>query len=76
VLVDISDVFNEKIEAVKCYPSQLAKFPDGYYESFNRAKAELRGVQGGCSKAEAFFEEPLAKNGPFYRTRSTKSLFD
>ena len=76
VLVDISDVFNKKMKAIECYPTQLAKFPDGYYRNFNRAKAVLRGVQGGCSHAEAFFEESLPKNGPFYRTKSTKSLFD
>ena len=76
VLVDISEVFDRKLKAMDCYPSQLAKFPEGYYQSFNRAKAELRGAQGRCLHAEAFLEDPLARNSPFFRIRSTRSLFD
>lgn len=74
VLVDITNAFDKKIEAVDCYASQLAKFPWGYYEDYNIKKAELRGVQGGCSYAEAFQEEPIAQNGPFFESKSTKSL--
>lgn len=74
VLVDITEAFEKKMEAVDCYTSQLAKFPWGYYEDFNIKKAELRGVQGGCSYAEAFQEEPIAHNGPFFESKSTKSL--
>lgn len=74
VLVDITETFEEKTEAVGCYTSQLAKFPWGYYEEFNAKKAELRGTQGGCRYAEAFQEEPLAQNGPFFESKSTKSL--
>ncbi|MCW3979554.1 MAG: PIG-L family deacetylase [Candidatus Bathyarchaeota archaeon] len=74
VIVDITDAFEKKMEAVGCYASQLAKFPWGYYEDFNKKKAELRGVQGGCLYAEAFVEEPLAGNSPFFESKSTKSL--
>ena len=74
VLLDVSGVWGLKEAAVECYPTQLAKFEDGYYQRFTRAKAELRGIQGGCGYAEAFVEEPLQRNGPFYETRASKSL--
>ena len=74
VLLDVSDVWSLKEAAVECYPTQLAKFEDGYYQRFTRAKAELRGVQGGCGYAEAFIEEPLQRNGPFYAEKASKSL--
>jgi len=75
VLVDITKTFNRKMEAMECYSSQLVKFPDGYYQRFTKLKAELRGVQGGCHYAEAFIEEPLTKNSPFYQSKSTSNLF-
>jgi len=74
VLLDVSEVWALKEAAVECYPTQLAKFEDGYYQRFTRAKAELRGVQGGCEYAEAFLEEPLQRNGPFYEAKASKSL--
>ena len=74
VLLDVSDVWSLKEAAVECYPTQLAKFEDGYYQRFTRAKAELRGVQGGCGYAEAFIEEPLQRNGPFYAVKASKFL--
>jgi LmbE family N-acetylglucosaminyl deacetylase len=74
VLVDVTDVFERKMEAVGCYTSQLAKFQWGYYEDFNKKKAELRGVQGSCRYAEAFLEEPLTESSPFFESKSTKSL--
>lgn len=75
IIVDITEVFDRKMEAMQRCTTQLAKFSDGYYQRFNRLKAELRGVQGGCRYAEAFIEEPLTENSPFYETRSTQSLF-
>jgi len=75
VLVDTTTAFNRKMEAIECYSSQLAKFPDSYYQRFTKLKAELRGVQGGCQYAEAFVEEPLTKNSPFYQSKSTSNLF-
>jgi len=74
VAVDISGVMERKVDAMDCYASQLSKFPWGYYREFNTKKAELRGVQAGCRYAEAFMEEPLTQNSPFYETRCTKSL--
>jgi LmbE family N-acetylglucosaminyl deacetylase len=74
IIVDISSSFNRKIEAMKSYASQLSKFDWRYYERFNRKKAELRGVQGNCKYAEAFLEEPLPKNSPFYPIKTSKLL--
>jgi len=74
VLVDISEAMDRKRSAMDCYPSQLAKFPWGYYQRFNIKKAELRGVQGKCGHAEAFLEESLARSGPFYEVKSVRSL--
>jgi LmbE family N-acetylglucosaminyl deacetylase len=74
VIVDISDVADNKWDAVNCYASQLAKFDWGYYQKFNLKKAELRGVQGNVKYAEAFLEEPLPKNSPFYKSKVTQSL--
>ena len=74
VIVDISEAFERKEEAMGCYTTQLAKFPRGYYLKFNAKKAELRGVQGGCRYAEAFLEEPLTKDSPFFKTKATRSL--
>jgi len=74
VLVDVSNVMDEKRRAMQRHVSQLSKFTWGYYEGFNEKKAELRGVQGGCAYAEAFLEEPLPRSGPFYPVKSVSSL--
>lgn len=74
VLVDVTGAMDRKMEAVKRYTSQLAKFPWGYYQSYNLKKAELRGVQAGCMYAEAFLEEPVPSNSPFYEAKATRSL--
>ena len=74
LLIDISETMEGKRAAVGAYDSQLVKFPWGYYQRFNDKKAELRGVQANCEYAEAFFEESLAKNGPFYEAKSAKNL--
>ncbi len=74
VLVDVTGVMDRKMEAVDSYTSQLAKFPWGYYQKYNMKKAELRGVQAGCVYAEAFLEEPMPSNGPFYEAKATRSL--
>jgi LmbE family N-acetylglucosaminyl deacetylase len=74
VIVDVSEAWPRKKTAIEAYASQLAKFQGGYYQGFMEKKAEIRGVQGGCRYAEAFLEEPLAENGPFYQEKSTKSL--
>jgi len=74
VLIDITATMERKIAAVNKYESQLSKFSWGYYQSFTVKKAELRGTQAGCVFAEAFLEEPIAKNGPFYEAKATKNL--
>lgn len=74
VLVDVSETMDRKRSAILAYDSQLAKFPWGYYQTFNDKKAELRGAQANCKYAEAFVEESLAKNGPFYEVKTTRNL--
>jgi LmbE family N-acetylglucosaminyl deacetylase len=74
VIVDISNVYNRKNKAIMAYSSQLSKFTWGYYEKFNLKKAELRGVQGNCEYAEAFLEETVAWNGPFYPVKTSRLL--
>ena len=74
VLVDISDVYDMKARAIEVYKSQVAKFDWGYYQRFDERKAELRGVQGNCRYAEAFIEEALPMNSPFYVDKVTRSL--
>jgi LmbE family N-acetylglucosaminyl deacetylase len=74
VLVDVSSVMEEKRAAVEAYETQLAKFSWGYYEGLGEKKAELRGVQGNCGYAEAFAEEALPHNSPFYEAKATRSL--
>ena len=74
VLVDISDSFNLKMDAVKQYSSQLTKFSWGYYEKINEKKAELRGSQCKVKYAEGFIEESLPIDGPFYSDKTTNLL--
>jgi len=74
VIVDVAGAMDRKMEAVERYTSQLAKFPGGYYQKYNMKKAELRGVQAGCMYAEAFLEEPVPSNSPFYEAKATRSL--
>jgi LmbE family N-acetylglucosaminyl deacetylase len=74
VIVDVSECFEKKMQAIKAYTTQLKKFSWGYYQKINLKKAEMRGVQGRCMYAEAFLLEPIAQNGPFFPEKSTKSL--
>ena len=74
VIVDVSNAWPRKEAAIGAYASQLAKFQWGYYQGFMEKKAELRGVMGGCRYGEAFLEEPIAENSPFYTEKSTKFL--
>jgi LmbE family N-acetylglucosaminyl deacetylase len=74
ILIDITDGMVEKMEAIEKFKSQVAKFPSDYYQKFSRKKAELRGIQGDCQYAEAFLEESLPRNGPFYPEKSIKGL--
>ncbi|MBN2335822.1 PIG-L family deacetylase [Candidatus Bathyarchaeota archaeon] len=74
VLVDVSESIERKMDAVDRYTTQLAKFSWGYYQSLSLKKAELRGVQARCRYAEAYLEDPVPSNSPFYEAAATKSL--
>jgi len=74
VLVDVSGSYGAKERAIDQYTTQLAKFPWGYYPRVNRKRAELRGVQCDVELAEAFIEESLPKDGPFYSEKATALL--
>jgi LmbE family N-acetylglucosaminyl deacetylase len=74
VIVDITETIRRKKAAIEAYSTQLAKFPWGYYQRFGEDKARLRGAQGNCAHAEAFVEEPLAENSPFYKVKTTSNL--
>jgi LmbE family N-acetylglucosaminyl deacetylase len=74
VLVDISDHFGVKMNAIREHVSQVTKFPWGYYQRVSAKKAELRGAQCDVEYAEAFLEEALPRDGPFYAVKSTDFL--
>lgn len=74
VLVDVSNVFDKKMDAISEHISQTTKFPWGYYQKVSRKKAELRGAQCDVEYAEAFLEEALPRDGPFYSVKSTDFL--
>lgn len=52
--VDISDVFNSKLDAMKCYKSQLRDFPNPRSLKGIETLASLRGCNVGLNYAEAF----------------------
>jgi LmbE family N-acetylglucosaminyl deacetylase len=52
--VNISDVFIAKLEAIKCYKSQLRDFPNPRSLKSIEALANLRGSTVGFTHAEAF----------------------
>jgi LmbE family N-acetylglucosaminyl deacetylase len=74
LLVNISSCFDVKMRAIEKYVSQLAKFPWDYYQKVNTKKSELRGAQCNVDYAEAFIEETLSHDGPFYSNKSTNLL--
>ena len=64
-LVDISDVWEIKQEAISVYNSQLLKGGPGFYIKFQKKRSELRGIQAGVAYAEAYDLFPIPKVGPF-----------
>lgn len=52
--VNITDVFNAKLEAMKCFKSQLREFPNPRSLKAIEALANLRGSTVGFTHAEAF----------------------
>jgi len=55
LFINISDFFSYKIEAMKCYKSQLREFPNPRSVKSIEALANLRGGTIGVYYAEAFF---------------------
>lgn len=54
VWVDITDTIEDKIEAMKCYVSQIKEFPNPRSERAIRALSELRGSTICVNNAESF----------------------
>jgi len=54
VFVDIGGQFEQKIELMKIYESEISEFPFPRSEKTLRALAQLRGSQAGFEAAEAF----------------------
>jgi len=69
ILVDISDFYKLKEDAIRCYKSQLYKGGDDFYIRFHKYRTKMRGVQASTEFAEAFIEIPLKKNSPFYKQK-------
>lgn len=61
VWVDISDTFNDKVEAMKCYESQICSFPHPRSIEAMKALAEFRGTTVGVQFAESFALVRLVK---------------
>lgn len=52
--VDITETIDTKIEAFSCYRNELQEFPHPWSKKGLRVLAEFRGMEAGCSYAEAF----------------------
>jgi len=52
--VDITDVFSYKLDAMKCYQSQLREFPNPRSLETISALSQFRGSTVGLNRAEAF----------------------
>ncbi len=52
--VDITDVFSYKLDAMKCYQSQLREFPNPRSLGTISALSQFRGSTVGLNRAEAF----------------------
>jgi len=72
LLVDISDYYKLKEEAIKCYKSQLHKGGEDFYIKFHKYRTKMRGVQAATEYAEAFSQIPLKKNSPFYNSKHSE----
>lgn len=59
--VDVSNVFEKKIEAMKCFNSQLKTFPHSRSLEALEALAKFRGSTIGVYRAEAFEIERIIK---------------
>ncbi|MGF1740812.1 PIG-L family deacetylase [Vibrio profundum] len=61
LIVDISDCWELKLKALKCYHGEMRKFPHSRSYEAVEALALLRGSTHGVGKAEAFFVERIIK---------------
>ena len=57
LFIDVSDHFDKKLKAMRCYESQLKESPNSRSLDAISALATLRGATIGVMKAEAFFIE-------------------
>ena len=69
VFVDITDFYQKKEDAIRCYKSQLYKGGDDFYVNFHYYRTLMRGTQASVKHAEAFMQVPLKKNSPFYNSK-------
>ncbi len=69
ILVDITQYYKIKEEAMKQYTSQLKKGGENFYIKFQEQRTKLRGVLASVEHAEAFKEITLKKNSPFFKER-------
>jgi LmbE family N-acetylglucosaminyl deacetylase len=76
ILVDITDYYQKKEDAIRCYKSQLYKGGDDFYIKFHKYRTLMRGTQASTEYAEAFKEIPLKKNSPFYESKHSELFYD
>jgi LmbE family N-acetylglucosaminyl deacetylase len=69
VFVDITDFYQKKEDAIRCYKSQLYKGGDEFYVNFHYYRTLMRGTQASVKHAEAFMQIPLKKNSPFFKSK-------
>ncbi len=69
ILVDISEYYETKESAIKCYKSQLYKGGNNFYIDFHKYRTMMRGTQASTNYAEAFSQIPIKKNSPFYESK-------
>lgn len=70
LIVDITNTYQIKEKAIKCYKSQLYKGGQDFYIRFHKYRTKMRGAQGSVEFAEAFQEIPIKKTSPFYKQKS------
>lgn len=54
VFVDIADVWAKKVEALRCYPTEVLPWPHPRSVAHVEALSKKRGIDGGLGMAEAF----------------------
>ncbi len=63
--IDITEVFDKKLEAIKIYESQSHKGGENFYSEFHSTRTRLRGIQAGVIHAEVFNIVKISKTGSF-----------